>query len=77
MRNHDRGQPGTARVIRKASAMRRALLLLIQLFNFPGPLEDHLLTVLHLRVDTWNAGRSGSSTSEPGLDNLHIWYLTR
>jgi hypothetical protein len=72
MRNHVRGQAGTARLIQKASAMERALLLLRQLFNFPGPSEDHLLTILHLRVDTWNVG-----TSEPGLDNPHIWYLTR
>lgn len=61
MRNHDRGQPGTARARGKASAVGRALLLHIQLFNFPGPLEDHLLTALHLRVDTWNEGMSGSS----------------
>lgn len=61
MRSPDRGQPGSARAIQKASAMGRALLLLGQLFNFPGPLEDHLLTILHLRVDTWNVGMSGSS----------------
>lgn len=61
MRNHGRSLPGTARAILKAPATGRALMLLTQLFNFPGPLEDHLLTVLHLRVDTRIVGTSGSS----------------
>lgn len=63
MRNHGRSLPGTARAIQKAPATGRALMLLIQMFNFPGPLEDHLLTALHLRVDTRIVGTRGSSLS--------------
>lgn len=61
MRSHGRSLPGTARVIQKAPATGRAQMLLIQLFNFPEPSEHHLLTVLHVRVDTWTVRMSGSS----------------
>lgn len=57
MRSHHRDQPGSARVIHEVSAIGRALLLFIQLFNFSGPSR---------------CGHMVFSSSGPGLDNPYI-----